>query len=137
MAFLWRTMMALLIPSSTKISCQSWTPSEKMFWIRAWILSLIIFTGDFTDNTKSKGDQTFFVLNSFEREIATAHKAKLLIKYRIFLLPNSQMLYFFMPITYRIGGNRNAQNNRQTRIKNRWKQCFRSPFVPLRVPNSY
>ena len=137
MAFLWRTMMAPLIPSSTKISCQSWTPSEKNFWILAWILSLIIFTGNFTDKTMSKGDQTFLCSTHLSMKLQLLIEAKLLIKYRIFLLPNSQMLYVFMPITYRIGGNRNALNNRQTRIKNRCKQCFRSPFVPLRVPNSY
>ena len=36
MEFRWRADGGSSLPSSTKKSCQSWTPSDKTFWIRAW-----------------------------------------------------------------------------------------------------
>ena len=37
--------------------------------------------------------------------------------------------------THPTGGNRNALNNRRTRIENCYKQCFRLPFVASQVTN--
>ena len=39
------------------------------------------------------------------------------------------------PLSHRIGGNRKRLYYRRTRIKNRWKQSFRLPFVALMATN--
>ena len=38
-------------------------------------------------------------------------------------------------LSHRVGSNRKRLNNRPTRIKNRKKHCFRSPFVANRATN--
>ena len=63
------------------------TESKKLRNINEMNLSL---------NGKIKQDSmllNFFMLNSTEHEISTAHKTKNAVKYRLFLLSTSQMLY--------------------------------------------